>query len=563
MLTNLVNFPLLLRSIIAFALCGLFILPFKARAGESATGVFNVKEFGAAGDGTTLDTPAINRTINACRHAGGGLVVFPAGKYVTGTFEMFSDMTLEVQTGAVILGSTNLSDYGLKATYGIDESQIGQSGEGLHAGIIVANHAENLAIVGHGVFDGRGTYFVDPKVSHGGEPSDFEKRYTRQGADFAQMGSGVGDGPVKPWMPWTNRPGVMITFANCTNVSLRDVTIRDSHNWTINIGHCRNVVVSAVTVLNNLLLPNNDGLDISAENAHISDCTIVAGDDAIAANRCKNLTVANCTLSSRSSGIRFGSNTNCVFENLVISDSNRGIAIYGSADTAWFSDINIQSRLFNGHWWGKAEPIYLSVSPEAAVSAQIRNIHFSNIDADAESGIMIYGTAASHIHNISLDGINLRLRGGVNSGLVGGNFDLRGLGGGMDTAIFKHDIPAFYAQYVDGLQIHDFVIQWESNLPDYFSDGIHCEYFTDLNIDGFKGGPAQNGDSNAAIYLQHGHTVSIRNCEALPGTGTFLSLTDVEDQRLFVNNDLLNAQHPTRPEKTDFKIVSGNATLEK
>lgn len=557
------NSPFLLRSIVAFAACGLFILPCESRAGQSPTGVFDVNAFGATGDGTTLDTPAINRAITACRQAGGGSVVFPAGKYVTGTFEIFSDMTLEIQSGAVILGSTNLSDYGLKDSYGINEQEIGQSGEGLHTGIIVANHAENVAIVGHGVFDGRGTYFVDPKASHGGEPSDFEKRFTRQGADFAQMGSGVGDGPVKPWMPWTNRPGVLITFANCTNVSLRDVTIRDSHNWTINIGHCRNVVVSAVTVLNNLLIPNNDGLDISAENAHISDCTIVAGDDAIAANRCQNLTVANCALSSRSSGIRFGSNTNCVFENLVISDSNRGIAIYGSADTAWFSDINIQSRLFNGHWWGKAEPIYLSVSPEAGVSAQIRNIHFSNIDADAESGILIYGTSASHIHNISLEGIHLRLRGGINSGLVGGNFDLRGLGGGMATAIFKHDIPALYAQYVDGLQIHDFVLQRESNLPDYFSDGIHCEYFADLNIDGFKGSPARDGDSNAAIFLEHGHTVSIRNCKAVPGTGTFVSLTDVQDQRIFVNNDLLDAQNPTRPEKTDFKIVSGNAILEK
>ena len=557
------NSPSLPRLLLALALFGISLLPCFSGAGENPAEVFNVKKFGAAGDGATLDTPAIARTIAACRQAGGGRIVFPAGKYVTGTFEMFSDMTLEVQSGAVILASTNLSDYGLKETYGIDENQIGQSGEGLHTGLIVANHAENVAVVGHGVFDGRGTYFVDSTVSHGGEPSDFEKRFTRQGPDFAPMGSGVGDGPVKPWMPWTNRPGVLLTFANCTNVALRDVTIRDSHNWTINIGHCRDVVVSAITVLNNPLIPNNDGLDISAENARISDCTIVAGDDAIAANRCQNLVVANCTLASRSSGIRFGSNTNCVFQNLVISDSNRGIAIYGSADTAWFSNINIQTRLFNGHWWGKAEPIYLSVSPEAGVSAQIRNIHFSNIDADAESGIMIYGTTDSHLHNISLDDIHLRLHGGANSALVGGNFDLRGLGGGMATAIFKHDIPAVYAQYVDGLQIHDFVLQWESNLPDYFSEGIHCEYFADLNIEGFQGGPARNGNSAAAIFLRHGHTVSLRNCGAAPGTGTFLSLADVTDQRLFVNNDVQDAQHPIQPEKTDFKTVSGNAGLEK
>jgi hypothetical protein len=151
----------------------------------------------------------------------------------------------------------------------------------------------------------------------------------------------------------------------------------------------------------------------------------------------------------------------------------------------------------------------------------------------------------------------------VNSRWVGGNFDLRGLGGGMATAIFKHDIPAVYAQYVDGLRIHDFVLQWETNLPDYFSDGIHCEHFADLNIDGFQGGPAPNHGSSAAISLQHGHAVSIRNCQAEPGTATFLSLADVQDQRLFVDNDLLDAARPTRPEKTNFKIVSGNAGLEK
>jgi len=123
---------------VAFAMSGLFLLPGDSRAGQPPTGVFNVKSFGATGDGATLDTPAISRAINACRQAGGGRVVFPAGIYVTGTFEMFSDMTLDVQSGAVILGSTNLSDYGLKQNYGIDETQIGQSGEGLRTGIIVA-----------------------------------------------------------------------------------------------------------------------------------------------------------------------------------------------------------------------------------------------------------------------------------------------------------------------------------------------------------------------------------------------------------------------------------------
>ncbi|HTY89058.1 MAG TPA: hypothetical protein VMB80_16545, partial [Candidatus Acidoferrum sp.] len=246
------------------------------------------------------------------------------------------------------------------------------------------------------------------------------------------------------------------------------------------------------------------------------------------------------------------------FDNLVISDSNRGIAVYGSADNASFSHIILQTRLFNGHWWGKGEPIYLSVSPDLGGAAQIRDIHFSDITADSESGIMIYGTAASVIHDISFDRIRLRLHGGANSDRVGGNFDLRGLGGGMATAIFRHDIPGLYAQHVDGLQIHGFDLRWADALPDYFSDGIHCENFADLTIDGFKGRQAQKAGANAAIALQHGQKVSIRNCEAAAGTGTFLSLDDVQEQNLFVNNDLADAQRPTVPEKTGFKISSGN-----
>ena len=537
------------------------VLAPQVKCGEKASdGVFNVRDYGATGDGRTLETPAITRAIKACAAAGGGTVLFPAGKYVSGTFELFSHVTLNLESGAVILGSTNLSDYGSKKEYGIEESEAGQSGEGLKTGIIVANHAEDAGITGHGVIDGRGTYFVDVNVPHHGEPPDFDSRYTRQGNDFLSPKFGNADGPVRPWMAWTNRPGVLITFVNCTSVFLRDVTIKDSHNWTINIGKCENVEVSGIDVLNNLLIPNNDGIDISAKNARISDCNIRAGDDAIAANRCENLTVANCILVSRSSAIRFGAGRFCTFKNLVINESNRGIGIYGSADTVLFSDILIQTRLHTGHWWGKSEPVYISVQPNDNPSErQIKNIRFSNIMAESESGILIYGTASSVIRDISFDRLKLRIKGGAADAAVGGNFDLRGLGGGLQTAIFKHDIPGMYCQYVDGLQIHGFELEWADDLPDYFSDGIHCEHFNDLTIDGFVGRQAQLLEQGAAIALLHGDKVSIRNCEAAEGTGTFLSVEDVKDQRLFVNNDLTNAKNPTKPAQLNFKM-SGNMT---
>jgi hypothetical protein len=536
------------------------VLAPQAKCGEKASdGVFNVRDYGATGDGRTLETPAITRAIQACAAAGGGTVLFPAGKYVSGTFELLSHVTLNLESGAVIIGSTNLSDYAYKTNY-LEYGGSGQSGEGLKAGIIIANKAEDIAITGPGIINGRGTYFVDVNSPHTGLQQDFEKKATRQGDDFMSPKLGMAnEGPVKPWMNWNDRPGPLLILANCTNVQVRDVTLRDSHNWTLTIAGGENVSIIGIAVQGNVLIPNNDGINIRAHNARIADCNIVTGDDGIAAGGCENLTVVNCTIVSRSSGIRFGSGRYCTFQNLVIRDSNRGIGVYGSAYSVLFSDILIQTRLFNGDWWGMSEPIHISARTDREIYATpaIKDVRFSNIIADSESGILIYVAKPGVIQDISFDNIKLRLKGGVNSPAVGGNFDLRGAG--LDNVIFKHDVPALYCQYVDGLQIHGFELEWADDLPDYFSDGIHCEHFNNLTIDGFVGRQAQLSGRGAAIALLHGDKVSIRNCEAAEGTGTFLSVEDVKDQHLFINNNLTNAKKPTEPAQLNFKM-SGNMT---
>ena len=313
-------------------------------------------------------------------------------------------------------------------------------------------------------------------------------------------------------------------------------------------------------MLNNLLIPNNDGINITAKNARISDCNISAGDDAIAANDCEHLVVSNCVLRSRSSAIRFCGGQSCWVQNLVIYDSNRGIGIYGSAHDVSFSDVLIQTRLHTGHWWGKSEPIHISTSlhREATSEAPIQNIRFSNIVADSESGILVYGTESQPIRDLSFERIKLRIRGGANSDAVGGNFDLRGIGGGPELAIVAHAIPGLYCQYVDGLQIRGFQLEWSDPLPGYFSDGIYCDHFTNLVVDGFTGRQAQPLGQGAAIALHHGATVTIRDCAATRGAGTFVLLEDVKDQRLFANNDLGDARQVTEPALTQFTMV-GNS----
>src|SRR5262249_18111207 len=156
--------------------------------------VFSVKDLGAMGDGETLDTAAISRTVRAASAAGGGRVLFPPGIYVTGTFELLSNVTLEVQAGAVIQGSKNVADYGTIADYGFGRQYgVNSTGEGDRVGLVVARRVENVAIVGQGAIDGNGNAFFDFTKPHIG--MDFDPRYTRQGNAFMNSMLDLTDGP--------------------------------------------------------------------------------------------------------------------------------------------------------------------------------------------------------------------------------------------------------------------------------------------------------------------------------------------------------------------------------
>jgi polygalacturonase len=521
----------------------------QAKSAERASSVFDVRQYGAAGDGKTLDTAAINKAIQACNGAGGGSVLFTPGEYVTGTFIMRSHVTLNLEAGAVIKGSTNLADYLPKS----DFNARGFNGEGKRMGIMLGIQVEDVAITGRGVIDGRGTYFVNGPHS----PIDYDPSLTREGADFMSVKSVPWDGPLKPIMPWDDRPGVLILFAGCKHVLLRDFTIHDAHNWTVHMNGAEDVVISGIRILNNVMIPNNDGLNLGGKNIRISDCYIETGDDGFAINGCENLTANNCTLISRSAAIRFAGGRYCTFQNIVIRDSNRGIGIFGSADHVLFSDILMQTRLFNGSWWGKAEPIYISAGRGGgrgggAGTAAVNAVRFSNIVIEGEAGVLVNGSTLGSINDLTFDRVKVRLKGGPASPVVGGNFDLRAIGVPVSGAIVKHDIPALYFHNVEGLKIHGLEVDWADPLPDFFSEAIYCENFKDLTMDGFVGRQARPS-VESAVVLKNGSKVSVRNCQAAPGTSTFLSLAGVTDLRSFVNNDLSDAKVAISPPESQFQ----------
>ena len=489
----------------------------------------SILDFGAAGDGRTLNTRAIQRAIDRCRDEGGGRAIVPAGVFVTGTLQLRSRVELRLERGAVLRGSTDLADYAL---------------DGRRVGLLYTEDAEDVAITGPGDLDGSGDAFMALAEAKKMPPA--ATQYTRQRDHFREVTAGLGDGPVVP----RDRPFQMIIFSNCRNVTVRDARITNAPFWTLHFADCDGVIVNGVRIWNNVMVPNSDGIDCtSCSNVLISGCDIRTGDDALVfggydhhfdlpgfhgiRHDSENVVVTNCTLLSRSSAIRIGgadqnSMRRYAFSNLVIYDSNRGIGIFlreeGSIEDMTFTNLVIDTRLHTGDWWGQGEPIHISAvrNKERGPIGRIRNLKFSHVIATGESGMVVFGTPESVIAGVSLEDVTFRLRASPLNATAGGNFDLRPV---LDPKLqlFSHDIPALDAEYVRDLRIRDFAVAWDEVREPYFTNGIAVAHFDGVRIDGFRGGAAPAHPGTAAIALRDGRRFEVTAAPAAGAQANWLA----------------------------------------
>jgi len=523
-------------------LCLVSVLQISCTAHHNA--VYNIKEFGAKGDGSTINTASINKAIEQCSSHGGGTITVPSGRYVTGTMILKSGINLHLEPGAVLIGSSDTSDY-------LPMNSILFAEGYTRYGLIYAGEAVNVSITGEGEINGNGTTFMNgiDKPHMGG--GDFDRKYIRQGEAFMKQGDIFEDGPVS----YPFRPGMMITFEKCERVRINGITMTDSPEWTVRIGDCDDVEIHGVSILNNKLVPNSDGIHCTtSRNIRISGCNIFAGDDAvivtgfgnsptpeeIASKNLKilrgnktgyaeNVTVTNCILSSRSACIRVGYGNhpirNLVFSNLVMYDSNRGIGVFARdnsrIENVIFSDIIINNRLHSGHWWGKGEPIHISAIQDTKDGnpGTINNIQFNNILASSETGILISGTEKSMINNISLNNIRLEIKKGKYTETYGGNFDLRPAWP-SDKQIFEHNIPGLYAGYVKDLSVSGFELKWGEGLPPFFTNGVVVENFSGFIMKDSRVEQAPGSKGLPSIALVNGDKSVIINCSASTGNAS-------------------------------------------
>jgi len=490
---------------------------------------YSILQYGASTDSDYMNTASINKAIQACYADGGGTVYVPHGIYKTGTIVLLSNVTLHLEAGATLLGSTDTADYKPM------NNALFHEGYNRY-GIIYAADARNISITGPGEINGNGTFFMNgidkPYMGH-----DWDRQYTRQGEAYMKEGTVFEDGPVS----YGFRPGMMLTIERCENIKILGVRLNNTPEWTVRMQDCDNAEFNGVTIHTDPLIPNSDGIHVtSSRNVRISNCEVFSGDDAIIVTGfgdglmpgdevsadyignktgyAENVVVSNCILSSRSACIRVGYGhhpiRNLVFSNIVMETSNRGIGVFArnesSIENVLFDNIIMSTRLHSGHWWGKGEPIHVSAvkDSELGKAGTINNVRFSNIMATGETGMLIYGSEGSPIENVSLQNVSLTIHKGKYSETFGGNFDLRPAAS-KDKALFKHDIPGLFATCIDNLSLTGLTINWGDDLPGFFTHGLEVTHFDGLRIDNFKGQPAFDNNHFAGIKISDGRDVEM------------------------------------------------------
>jgi len=396
----------------------------RSRTTTEDRGVRSIEDFGAVGDGHTLNTDAFAQAIAAVAAGGGGggTVYVPAGVWLTGTVALASRTTLELHPSAVILGSPRLEDY--------PEGRRGQHGDRSGWHLIVADGRREVVIRG-GTIDGNGPAFWEPcRPGPGSEPARVVEG-AFSGWDpihVAPQREPDGDKAPLRWIRHVDnrRPTPMIEITGCTNVRVQDLHITNGAGWLLHTHNTRHLWITGVKLTSNLMGPNNDGFDITGcQDVVVSDCNLSCCDDGIClkttpdALPVERVTITNCTVRSRCAAIKFGCAESyhdfrqVTISNCVVHESNRGIALYSKCG-AVIEDVTISNIVIDTRAPLMASrPIHIECCEdhngqgEVKGIGAIRNVQISNVVARTEGRILLAGDPRSPLRNIVLRDVRL------------------------------------------------------------------------------------------------------------------------------------------------------------
>ncbi len=363
-------------------------------APEAAEKVFDVRQYGAAGDGKALDTPAIQQALDECGRAGGGVVRLPAGTYLSRPILLRANTALQLDEGAVLQARDEPSDFA--------------GGNGTLLAFVNARGLSNLTIRGRGIIDGAGARWWPPvkEAKRAGRPD-----------------------PVR-------RPRLVV-LTDCRNVRVQDVTLRNSPMFHLVPANCENVIISNVTILAPPDSPNTDAMDPSAcAHVLITGCRIDVGDDNVVlksgravpgrAAACEDIVVSNCTF-LHGHGMSIGSETGGGVSNLLVTHcafdgTTSGIRIKSSREKGGlienlvYRDLtmtNVERPVDLSCYYPKI-PATDSAQPVTGTTPVYRDIQFINVLASGpKSAGFIVGLPEMCVSNVVFENVSLSAATGL------------------------------------------------------------------------------------------------------------------------------------------------------
>ena len=437
----------------------------------AVTGAYDVRDFGAKGDGKALDHMAINKAIEAATKDGGGQVVLTAGTYLCGSIRLKSNVDLHLMAGAKILAApAEMKAYDESEVFGGPEYQDGGHTY-FHNSLIWAEGQQNISITGHGMIDGEGL------TKH-----DTEKAGNVQGGSI-----GTGD--------------KAIALKLCRNVTIRDITIYRGGHFAIITTGCDIGTIDNVTIDT-----NRDGIDIDCCKYFTVSNTKVntPNDDAIVLKSsyalkrpvlCEHILITNCIVTGYKLGtflsgeyipekvnwvcgrIKLGTESNGGYRNITISNCtcmwSSGLA-FEEVDQGRMENITVSNiSLSHVHHY----PIYITTGcrnrgpKEVTRMSSARDIYINNViadDCDSLAGIIITGMEGEPIRNVSLTNIRIQYRGGGKKVTT----PYREQGTNYPEPRWAGPTPAYglFARHVDGLHLQN--VNFELLRPDERPDVI-------------------------------------------------------------------------------------------
>jgi polygalacturonase len=375
-----------------------------------------ITDFGAIGDGKTLDTIAIQTAIDQAHDSGGGRVVVPASKtFLSGSIELLENVELHIEAGATLLASSDYNDY----THNISELTGGLVSETVlpQRSFIVGYLAHNSSITGSGNISGnadgfvleRGRYIHTMRAPEGGRSQYLERPFT-------------------------------IFMIESQNLLLSEFTLLDPAFWAIRTTGCNDLRIDSIKIFTDLMVPNADGIDIDrCQRVKITNCELVTADDCISLKSCaetsqygdvSDVVIENCRMVSTSGAITLGTESvgdilRVRVSDCVIARSHRGFAVRaregGTISDVVFENSKLETRAFSPMWWGHGEALHVTAfawssaehlgdgNPERLMEGKVRNITFRNLEVKSEAGILNWAAEPSLVRDIRYEDIKLKI----------------------------------------------------------------------------------------------------------------------------------------------------------